>query len=106
MKKIVFFLALLAITSQTFAKSSERELSTEIQTKIAVPKLCRENPGDYRAEVKFRIAENGTTEIVSVNTPDPELRESVYQEFRKLHLEPSGKDAKTLYSIVLRFHVL
>ncbi len=111
MKKLFFAISFLAITAAAFAGNSKKALTPEmrldyaIRQQVAVPHIIRDTPGEYTAEVHFRVNPDGSLTVGQVVSDQPELTENLLNQIKGFTVNTTGLDLSDTYKVALRFNI-
>ena len=112
----MLFILIMMIGSSAFAakpsiakegKSAERELSTEIKSKIVFPEfLLLQSGSEFFAEVAFKVNREGEILITEINSSDLQLREDMKKQLSQMKFDLHEISPEDTYRVVLRFRLL
>jgi phosphoenolpyruvate-protein kinase (PTS system EI component) len=107
MKKIILlFVAVLAGFTTTLSAGNGKSIYAIITKELKVPAALNQQKLNEKVNVQFKIAENGTTTVLNVETENQALKEYINTQFPKLNFNTKGEKLNGTYIIDINFKVL
>jgi hypothetical protein len=106
MKRIVLLIVLIVFTSIATQAGTGNSIHSQITRQIKMPAELKNEKLNETVKVEFTILENGTVNVLKVQTNKPELKEYITSRFSSLELKNVQEKTNEIYLIDINFRVL
>ena len=103
-KKLILITTMILATLTTFAGNrTNNDLRKFISNNVAYPSFLKKTNNPEKVTVSFTIKEDGTLQVISVNTENEQLKNHVTKELKDIKVKPAMINTEAVYTMDIVF---
>lgn len=106
MKKLILLTVALIIGITAAVAGNGKGINSVISKQLQIPKELKSDKLNEKVNIQFKIASTGEATVMNVETSNPELKNYILNQFKKMDFKTVAENKEVVYFIDINFKVL